>query len=453
MLDKKRIWGWWFFDWASQPYATLLMTFIFPIYYTEAARTHFMALGQSSEMASASAQSLWGYGLAIIGVMIAFFAPILGSVADATGRRLIWVWVFSIFYVAGSAGLWFLLPDGSNLIFAVASFGLGLLGMEFTTIFTNALLPSLAPRSEIGRVSGTGYAFGYLGGVVALALTLLLLAENTQTGRTLIGLDPILGLDASQREGTRAVGPMSAIWYIVFMIPFALWVREPAGPRQGKGMAVAFAGLWALIRSLRQRHSLRNWLISSMFSRDALNGVYAFGGVYAAAVLNWPVFLAGVFGVVSAISAALLTWVGGHADRRYGPRPVIIVCSITLIAICSIIIGMSRQSFFGIPLPEGSHLPDAIFFICGAAIGGAGGALQATSRTMMVRHTTPERATETFGLYALSGKATAFLAPLSIAIFTDLTGSQQLGISPLIVMFLLSLLLLIWVKPEGEPEQ
>ena len=449
VLDRKRIWGWWFFDWASQPYATLLMTFIFPIYYTEAARTHFTALGQTPEQAGASAQTLWGYGLAISGAVIALLAPVLGSIADASGRRRLWIWLFSALYVIGAAGLWVLLPDGRNLVLAVVFFGIGLIGMEFTTIFTNALLPGLAPRDDIGRISGSGFAFGYLGGLVALALVLLLLAESAQTGRTLAGIAPILGLDPVLREGTRAAGPLTALWYVVFMIPFALWVREPAA-RGGLRIGAAMAGLWRLIGSLRSRRSLAMWLLSSMFSRDALNALYAFGGVYAASVLGWPVILAGVFGVVSALSAAVISWLGGRADSRWGPRPVIMACSVILTGVCVLVVGMSRQSIFGIALPPGSWLPDALFFACGAVIGGAGGALQSASRTLMVRHTTPERAAEVFGLYALSGKATAFLAPFLIALVTDLSGNQHIGISPLIVMFLLSILLLMWVEPDGE---
>ena len=170
-------------------------------------------------------------------------------------------------------------------------------------------------------------------------------------------------------------------------------------------------------------------------------------------MLGWPVFLAGVFGVVSAVSAAVISWIGGRADRRWGPKPVIVACTLVLIVVCILVTGMSRQQVLGLPLAEGSRLPDALFFLCGALIGGAGGALQSASRTMMVRHTTPERATEAFGLYALSGKATAFLAPLLIATVTDVTGSQRLGISPLIVMFLLALVLLVWVKAKGEGAQ
>jgi len=95
-------------------------------------------------------------------------------------------------------------------------------------------------------------------------------------------------------------------------------------------------------------------------------------------------------------------------------------------------------------------IPDIIFFTCGSVIGGAGGAIYAASRSMMVRHTNPERPTEAFGLFALSGKATAFLAPALIGIFTAITGNVQLGFLPVIFLFLLGLLLLSWVNKDGD---
>lgn len=455
-MNRKRIWGWWFFDWASQPYHTLLLTFVFSIYFAEVAQRHFIAMGESSTIAGAHAQSLWGYGLSASGIIIAILAPVLGAIADNSGRRMPWIWLFSLLYVVGAAGLWFLMPEQPALIQAVTLFGIGLIGVEFATIFTNALLPGLAPRDEIGRLSGSGYAFGYLGGVAALAIMLTLFQE-TPNGTTLIGRDPLFGLDPVQREGTRFVGPFVALWYIVFMIPFFLWVKEPRGPSRPLRFGAAMAELWALIRSLRHRTSLRNWLISSMLSRDALNALYGFGGVYAGTVLGWPVFMAGVFGVISAISAALISWIGGRADRRWGPKTVITACILMLTGVCIVLVGMDRDTIFGFatspePVLPLLRLPDLVFFGCGALIGGAGGALQAASRTMMVRHTTETRATEGFGLYALSGKITAFLAPFLIAVMTDLTGSQRIGISPLIVMFLLALVLLVWVKPEGEAQ-
>lgn len=453
-MNRKRIWGWWFFDWASQPFHTLLLTFVFSIYFAEVARRHFINIGDSITLAGANAQALWGYGLSIAGVIIALLAPVLGAVADSSGRRLPWVWLFSALYVVGSAGLWFLMPTQPALFQAVVLFGIGLIGVEFATIFTNAMLPSLAPRDEIGRLSGSGFAFGYLGGVVSLAVMLALFAE-TPSGHTLIGIQPLFGLDPTLREGTRFVGPFTAIWYVIFMVPFFLWVRDPKGSARPIRVRAALRDLWRLICSLRHRDSLRNWLVSSMLSRDALNALYGFGGVYAGTVLGWPVFLAGIFGVVSAISAAIISWLGGRADQRFGPRRVISICILALMAVCTLLVGMDRDTVFGIAVPAepvlaGLRLPDLLFFICGAVIGGAGGALQAASRTMMVRHTTPERATEGFGLYALSGKATAFLAPFLIALTTDLSGSQRIGFLPLIVIFLVALVLLRWVNPQGE---
>ncbi len=169
-------------------------------------------------------------------------------------------------------------------------------------------------------------------------------------------------------------------------------------------------------------------------------------------VLNWSIIQVGIFGIVGAISAAVFAWVGGKIDRAKGPKPVIVFCIIVLAVICTVIVGMSRDSLFGMSLGEGSSLPDIIFYICGASLGAAGGAIQAASRTMMVRHCDPDHAAEAFGLYALSGKATAFLAPALIGAATFITGSPRLGVSPLIGLFVLGLVLLAWVNPEGEKE-
>ncbi|AXC49173.1 MFS transporter [Paracoccus suum] len=450
-MDRRRILGWWFYDWASQPYATLLLTFIFAPYFSTIAAQSLIAHGTPAAEAAAGAQSMWGVGLGLSGVVIAILAPILGAIADQTGRRLPWVWGFSVLYVVGAAGLWWLAPGTGplGLWLVIALFGLGVIGMEFTTIFTNALLPGLGPRSEIGRISGTGAALGYVGGVLALAVMLLGFAEN-QAGLTLLGHPPAFGLDGAAREGTRFAGPFTALWYIVFMLPFALAVREPRGPARPLRLGAALRDLWLLLASLRSRPSLLAWLTSSMLARDALNGLYAFGGIYAATVLDWPVTRIGVFGVISAVAAAIITWAGGHADRRWGPKPVLVAAMLVLTLVCMGLVGMDRNAIFGMALTPGSALPDNIFLGAGVLIGAAGGVLQSAARTMMVRHTSPERATEAFGLYALSGKATAFVAPLSIAFVTSATGSVRAGISPLIVMFIAALILLVWVRAEGE---
>jgi UMF1 family MFS transporter len=446
---KRRVWGWWAFDWASQPYFTLCLTFIFGPYFAAVATETFMAQGLPEQAADAQAQSLWSLGQTVSGMLIALCAPILGAFADNTGRRMPWIVTFSAFYVAGALGLWFMLPDGSFLIGALIAFGIGLIGAEFTTIFTNSMLPELGEASAIGRLSGTGFAWGYLGGVLALFIMLIFFAEG-ESGKTFVGLDPAFGLDPETREGTRFVGPFAAIWYVVFMIPFFLWVREPRRPATHPSFGAALHDLWQTVKGLPRRISLFAYLGSSMFYRDALNALYGFGGTYAVLVLNWSITQVGVFGIVGAITSAVATWIGGKIDSRVGPKPVIIGSILVLIVVCAVVLGMTRESIWGIALAEGSTVPDITFYICGAIIGGAGGVLQAASRSMMVRHAPPARPTEAFGLYALSGKATAFLGPALIGITTWLTESARLGMLPLIGLFSLGLILLIWVRAEGE---
>jgi MFS transporter, UMF1 family len=449
---RKRIWGWYFFDWASQPFSTLLLTFIFGPYFAEIARSYYMGTGLEVEAAKAAAQAYWGWGLAIASLVIAVLAPILGAIADGTGRRLIWVWIFSLFYVVGSFGLWWVAPGGEAgmLFWAVCLFGIGFIGMEFATIFTNALMPSLTQADDLGAISGSGFAFGYLGGLLALVIMLLFFAEGADSGLTLLGMEPLFGLDPEAREGTRAVGPFTAIWFVVFMIPFFLWVKEPKTDARPLHVGRAMASLRDLIRSLRYRRSLAAYLASSLFYRDALNALYGFGGVYASGVLGWSIIQIGIFGIVGAVTAMVAAFIGGRADRRFGPKPVIILSILVLIGVCTLMVGMTRESLWGVALDPASSLPDQIFFACGALIGAAGGALQAASRTMMARHTSPDRATEAFGLYALSGKVASFMAPALIALATTVSGSQRIGIAPLIGLFLIGLILLSFVKPKGE---
>lgn len=451
-VDRRRVWGWYFFDWASQPYNTLLLTFIFGPYFAEVARAHFMAGGMAEEAAKATAQAWWGFGLTASSVVIAVLAPVLGAIADSSGRRLVWVWFFSLFYVVGAAGLWWLVPGAgdSGLYMAIALFGLGFVGMEFATIFTNALMPTLAGGDDLGAISGSGFAFGYLGGLLALIVMLLLFAESGTTGKTLLGGVPLFGLDPAAREGTRFVGPFAALWYALFMIPFFLFVREPKAAHRPIDIGAALRSLSALLRSLPARPSFLAFLLSSLAYRDALNGLYAFGGIYAGNVLGWSITQIGVFGILGAVAAMVASWIGGRLDARLGPKPVIAGSIVLLILVCLTVIGLGRDHLWAIPLDPAGGMADVIFYICGGLIGAAGGPLQAASRTMLLRHTPPQQAAEAFGVFALSGKVAAVLTPLLIGIASIVSADARVGISPVILLFVIGLLLLLWVKPAGE---
>ncbi|ROU01229.1 MFS transporter [Histidinibacterium lentulum] len=449
-VSKRRIWGWMFFDWAQQPYATLGLTFIFSPYFAAVAADWFVGQGLERQAANAEAQSLWSSAQTVSGLFIAFTAPIFGAMADSSGRKVPWIAAFCLIGVVCAWATWGLTPDGAFLIGALVLFWIGYTAAECAFNLNNALLPSLGGPREVGRISGSSTAFGYWGGVLGLAVMLTLLAE-TEAGTTLIGLEPAFGLDPDTREGTRAVGPVIAIWFAVFLVPYFLWVRDPAPvPGAKVRLGATFRELGRTLRGLTKRPSLASFLAGSMLYRDALTAVYSFGGIYATLVLGWETVQVGVFGIVAAIAAAIIAWIGGLADGRHGPKPVILLSVWVLIAVGCIIVGMSRESFFGIPLAEGSRLPDIVFYLCGAAIGGAGGTLFASSRSMMTRHCDLDRPAEAFGLFALSGKATAFLAPLLITIFTQATGSVQAGFVPVILLFLGGLFLLRWTDKDGD---
>ncbi|MEJ6814012.1 MAG: MFS transporter [Octadecabacter sp.] len=451
---KKRIWGWMAFDWASQPFYTVGLTFVFGPYFAVVAAEYFMSSGVESGAAKAQAQSLWSSGQTVSGLIIAFTAPFLGAFADNSGRKIPWIAFFSVMFVVAISMIWMLTPEGAALYLVLILFFIAFIAAESALNFVNAILPSLGNKDEVGRISGSGAAFGYWGGVVSLAIMLLVFVEQ-DNGRTIfVGLEPPFGLNPNEKEGTRFVGPFIAIWFAVFMIPFFMWVRDdPTTGGKSTNLRAVAGDFWGTMKSVAQRKSLLNFLVGSMFYRDALNALYAFGGVYAALVLDWGITAIGVFGVVAAIAAAITTWIAGLADARFGPKPVIRVAVWLLILVSITIVGTSREQIFWITLPIASTLPDTVFYVCGAIIGGAGGAVYTASRSMMVRHTHPDRPAEAFGLFALSGKATAFLAPAGITLFTWWTGNTQLGFLPVIILFLMGLFLLKWVKPQGDRDE
>ena len=446
---KRRIQGWMMFDWATQPFYTLGLTFIFGPYFASVASDTFLNTGMDETSADATAQTIWSWGQAIAGLFVAVIGIIAGAYADSTGRRMPWLWAASIVFIFCSWMLWYMVPDGSTIWSSLIIFSIAFIAAELALVFTNAVLPSLGEQNDVGKISGNGAALGYTGGILSLFIMLFFFFDDG--GKTFIGLEPGFGLlDPDKREGTRAVGPLISIWFIIFMVPYFLWVQENKNPNREGGFGQSMKELKASLLGMLKRPSLFSFMGAQMFYRDALNGLYAFGGVYAVLVLDWGLTQLGIFGILGGVSAALVTWISGKYDRKLGPKPVIYFHVWVLIVVSLCIIGMSRTSFYGIVLPDGSSLPDIIFYVCGAAIGGSGGGVYAASRSMMVRHTNPNRPTEAFGLFALAGKATAFLAPLLIGVFTYLLNDARLGFSPVIGLFILGLILMRWVHPKGD---
>ncbi len=437
---ERGVFAWMLFDWANQPFQTLIVTFIFAPWFVAE------VIGDPVR-----GQAIWGAVTAVGGAGVAILAPFLGAMADRSGARKPWVLGFSVPYVLGCLGLWLAVPGMANPAPVLALYLLGFLGSEFGQVFTNAMLPDLGPRREIGRISGSGWALGYVGGLVSLVLVLLLLAPAPGGTLTLLGIPPLFGLDVAAGEPARATGPLAAVWYIVFAAPLFLFTPD-APRRRPPGLVRASLGdVAATFRLAARNRSFLGFLVASMIYRDALVALFTFGGIYAAGVLGWGLFQLGVFGIVAAGVGAVGAWIGGRADRTFGPRPVVVVSIWALILVATVALFTTRASVLGVPVAAGSRLPDLVFMVAGGLLGAAGGALQAASRTLVVHlaegHVAPAQA---FGLFALSGKATAFIGPTLVAVATAATGSQRAGVTPVIGLFLIGLGLLYWVKTDTE---
>lgn len=435
------LFSWMLFDWAAQPYFTLLITFIFAPYFAAHVAPDPVA-----------GQTMWGQANGIGGLVIALLAPVLGTLADTGGAKKPWIAVFSVMIVIGAALLYLAVPGpGAPIVLVLAAYVLGLVGIEFATVFTNAMMPALVPRSDLGRLSGSGWALGYVGGVLSLVIVLVFMSANAETGRTLAGLTPILGLDPATHGGDRATGPLTALWYALFVLPLFLFTPDaPKRPGRTLELRAGLSRLGATLRALPRRRSYMAFLITSMLYRDGLNGLFAFGGIYAAGVLGMSITQVGVFGIVTAILGTLGAFVGGRLDARFGPRTVIFWgCWLLVLSAFIIVSTTGTEVLFVIPVTA-SSLPLVVFYVAGGAIGAAAGAVQAASRTLLVDQVVESEATEAFGLYALAGRATSFIAPFAVGIVTAATLSQRLGILPIIALLALGALGLFWVTERQE---
>lgn len=438
--------GWVLFDWAAQPFFTLVTTFVFAPYFASALAA-----------TPAEGQALWGYATSAAGLAIALLAPFLGCVADAGGARKPWIAALAVPYVLSCLALWWAVPGtGYGIAVALAGYALGTLAIEFATVFNNSMMGSLVARDRLGRLSGAGWAVGYLGGLVSLVIVLGFMAANPETGKTLLGADPLFGLDPAAREGDRASGPFSALWFLVFVLPMFLFT--PDEPRRMGVRAAVRQGLASLRRSLaevRQVPGMARFLIANMLYNDGLVALFAFGGIYAAGVLGWGTIQIGTFGILLTITGTIGALTGGWLDDLIGSRKVILGALGGLI-LCGLgLVSVDRDTVFFVfdvtPAAPGAlfgSLPDLMFLVLGGCIGALAGPLQSAARSLLV-HLAPEgRQGQFFGLLALSGKVTSFLAPLAVALVTTATASQAAGMAVILVFFAAGAFVLAGLKPR-----
>jgi UMF1 family MFS transporter len=436
LVTRRAIASWLLFDWAAQPVFTLLSTFVFAPYFATA------VLGDPVR-----GQSLWGYATAAAGLALGLLSPVLGSIADATGARKPWIAVAGAVLIAACFCLWFATPGASSrvIFWTLAAYAAAITATEVATVFSNAMMPRLVRPERLGRLSGAGWATGYVGGLLSLALVLGFLAALPETGRTYLGLKPLFGLDPATREGDRIAGPLAALWFFVFVLP--LFVFTPDASRTGAKWAHAVRSGLARLRSsfaeARRDPRMLRFLVANMVYQDGLVALFAFGGIYGAGVLGWGPVELGLFGILLTVTGTIGAVLGGYLDDRLGSKRVVLGAIAILMVLCAGILSLGREHVLFVfpaepPRPgDGlfASLPEKLFLLFGLIIGAVAGPLQASSRSFLARMAPADAAGRYFGLFALSGRLTSFAAPLLVALATEASGSQAAGLAVLVAFF------------------
>jgi MFS transporter, UMF1 family len=434
--------AWIMFDWAAQPFFTLIMTFVFAPYFASA------LAGNAAE-----GQAAWGYTLGVAGLCIALLSPLMGGIADMTGPRKPWIALFGAFLVVGAGSLWFAAPGHPHAVpIAVGGVVLATIGAEFATIFNNAMMPRLVPPSRLGWLSGAGWATGYAGGLVALVFMLGFITADPAKGLTLFGLTPLFGLDPASREGDRFSGPLTAAWFVLFVLP--MFLLTPDAPRTGitlrEAVAQSLSRLRATLAEVWRWPAMRRFLVANMVYQDGLAALFSFGGIYAVGLFGWSIIEVGLFGILLTVTGTFGALAGGRLDDRIGAKPVVMGSLALLILACLGILSLGPGHVLFV-LPAAPPVPgDGLFgstaerayLLFGVVIGLVAGPLQAASRSMMARVTPPEKSGQFFGLFALSGKVTSFLGPILVATATAMTGRADAGLAVLIAFFAVGALIL-----------
>lgn len=410
-LDKRAVAAWCLYDWANSAFPAVITTFVFATYFTQAVAPD-----------PVTGTAMWGHATAIAGLCIAVLAPLVGSIADQGGRQKPFLAAFSGIAIAACAVLWFVEPETDSIVLALVAFATATIAFELAIVFYNALLPKVAPHPMLGRVSGWGWGLGYIGGIVCLAVLLVGFVQN-QT--------PWFGLARDAAEHVRVVGPFTALWWALFAIPVFLFVRESgAGIAARDAVRRGLADLTATFAFLKTRKDIAWFLLANMIYTDGLTTLFAFGAIYAAGTFGMELAEVIVFGIALNLSAGLGAFAFAWLDDRIGSKRTIAIGLVCLTAIGLALLLIESKTWF---------------WILGVAIGPFFGPVQAASRSLAARLAPAEHRAQVFGLFALSGRITAFLGPAILGTVTLAFESQRAGMATILPFFLIGLVVL-WRK-------
>lgn len=409
-----RAWGLW--DFGEQAFHTVILTFVFSVYLTSA-----VAADPTHGATVFSSAQTWA------GIVMAVLAPALGSWGDRVRSSKLMLTITTLGAIICTALLWFTKPEDSYLLYGAVVIAVGGLFVELAGVFYNAILLKISTPETYGRISGFAWGMGYLGGVIALVLTLF---------GFVLG-DGLLGLPTENGENFRGIALLCAGWFLVFGLPLLILAPadEPREDDEKFNLAMAYRELFRRIAHLwRNERTLLHFFAAAAVYRDGLSAVFALAGVLAASAYGFDTEQTIYFGLAANFIAGVSTWLAGRADDRFGPRTVIITSLSAMIAFGTVIIFSGAQ---------------LTFWICGMAIAGLVGPVQSASRSALAHMSSPEQAGENFGLYATTGRAISFLAPGLYWMFVGLTDNPRTGIIGIMVVLLAGLLIFLPLRlPE-----
>ncbi len=413
-----KVLSWAMWDWGTQPFQTVITTFVFSVYLTSPSFGD-----ETSTSLSLSLATL------IAGAFIALLAPVLGQGSDRSGRRMFNLRWQTTLLAAISASLWFVQPDPSFLVLGLVLLGLGNVVAEIANVNYYSAIDQVSTPASVGKVSGLGWGMGYIGGI---AILLLIVA--------------LRGVDFDS-DDVRFAMLLCGAWTVVFTIPIFLALRDRPNPPKVARQSIgeAYKSLFrSLKRIYRSSPNTIRFLIASALFRDGLAGVFTFGAVLARGTFGFTFGDVIIFGIVANVSAGVSTMVFGLLDDRVGPKKVIMISLIALVVLGSAIF----------VLHDGGK---PVFWACGLAMTLFVGPAQSASRSFLARIIPAGKAGEIFGMYATTGRAVSFLAPGAfggaILIGTFFVGqgeAQYFGILGIVLVLLIGLMAMMRVKEEGH---
>lgn len=450
-IPRGHIIAWAFWDWGGAAFNSVITTFVFTVYLTgslfvaPALRAAYLAekdVHGPAHAAVAAAEAPLsaglGYGLAVAGILVALLAPVLGQRSDASGRRKVWLAVNTAVVVVMMALMFFVQGEPSYFLFGVILVAIGTVFFEIATVNYNAMLIQVSTPKTVGKVSGLGWGAGYLGGIVLLLIVYFgLVVEPSGTS----GVGGLLHVSEAGGLNIRIIALIAAAWTLVFSLPILLRVPEiPASNRRPRvGFFASYVVLFRDIAALWRESRNTVWfLIASALFRDGLVGVFTFGGILAAGTFGFSSGQVIIFAIAANVVAGVSTFISGLFDDRFGAKPVIVVSLIGLVIAGSGV-------FFAHDLGQGA------FWIGGLILCLFVGPAQSASRTFLARVTPAGREGEVFGLYATTGRAVSFLAPLLFATFVSIFHAQYWGILGIVIVLLVGLIFLLPVRASVQP--